>query len=153
MIRLQIFFLLLELWRVGEWNLASPKALVWVWVLVSQAIYGKGVWTDSTDATSSFIVPKKLKVLCHQVFCFKMTYIFHRFNFLRDILLLLITDLNAVVSRWKMAHIFLFRQTAPICERSKILQVKSYVHMVKHFKMSFEYLKISGTNIFVFKIP
>ena len=30
MIWLQISFLMLELWRVGVWNLASPKALEWV---------------------------------------------------------------------------------------------------------------------------
>lgn len=89
---LQIFFLMLELWRVEVWNLASPKALIRVWVLVSQAIYEKGAWTDCTDAASGFIVPKKLKVLCHRIFYFKMAYVFCLFHSLRDILLSLITD-------------------------------------------------------------
>lgn len=66
----QIFFLMLELWRLEVWNLASPKALVWVWVLVSQAIYEKGVWTDCTVAVSGFIVPKKLRVLLPPGFLF-----------------------------------------------------------------------------------
>lgn len=50
---------------------------------------------------------------------------FHGFNFLQEILLLLLllTDLNSVVSRWKMTHVFLASQTSQISERSKILNL------------------------------